>query len=118
MFVDCVNFTSVVLSRNVVKISYCCFVNCFNLKTIELPTSVTKISERCFEGCVLLTSISCNTNVILGSKCFCSCDSLVSIPQTKYFRNPVLNGVPHNLKLHSLMDLRQSHIALSLGVIN
>ncbi|ELP88542.1 hypothetical protein EIN_334840 [Entamoeba invadens IP1] len=38
---------------------------------------------------ISLTSISCNTNVVLGRKCFYSCDSLVNIPQTKYFSNSV-----------------------------
>ncbi|ELP84128.1 hypothetical protein EIN_139450 [Entamoeba invadens IP1] len=89
LFKNWVNFTSVVLLTNTIKIPCNCFENCFSLKTIKLPKSVTKLSEFSFYGCVSLTSILCNTNVILGRKCFSMCDNLVSIPQTKYICNSV-----------------------------
>lgn len=70
-FLDCDEFTEIILPETLTHIGAGAFRGCVNLKHIEIPNSVTHIGKAAFVGCDSLKSIYISENVVnIGDNCF------------------------------------------------
>ena len=71
--------TSVTISDSVTNINRQAFRDCKSLMSIIIPDSVTSLENGVFSGCTNLSSVTLSDSIILKSRVFEKCSSLVSI---------------------------------------
>ena len=71
--------TSVTISDSVTNINRQAFRGCTSLMSITIPDSVTSLENGVFSACTNLSSVTLSDSIILKSRVFEKCSSLVSI---------------------------------------
>lgn len=87
-FKNCKNLKTVIVSKNILKLSESAFSGCSSLENIQLPSAITVIEKSVFENCHNLISIEIPQNIeSIEEKVFSGCIGLEEIVFSNKIRN-------------------------------